>query len=97
MSRKFGVSRKSGRMTALTMAALLAASPAAAFADEWAADHAHSAAMNADQIAHTAAEHRTGSVGAGKAMVPNRFGGRARTIHATLNRQANQLSHLTAR
>jgi len=88
------MSREFGWMMALAVAVLVAAGPAA-YADQWTADHVHSAAMNANQTAHVDAEHH--AAGAGTAAPPRLNAARARTMHVALNRQANELSHQNAR
>jgi hypothetical protein len=86
------MSRMHARALALAVVVLLLGRPSAASAEEWSADHIHSATATANQAAHAAAQHHAGKVSAAMAAVP-RDTRRVRTEHAALNGLANELNH----
>jgi len=88
------MSRKSGRKIALVLMALLATSPAAAYADQFTDANLYRAQVNtrlANQKARAQAEQPRGNTAAAKTATHTDVR-RTRTVHAALSRQANQLS-----
>jgi hypothetical protein len=88
--------RKHAGAIALVFLALLAISPAAAYADQFTDANLHRAEANtrlANENARLQAERLGGKIAAAKATAPRGDTRRTRTEHTALNRRANELSH----